>query len=87
VVVRLLLEKGADITVAEKHRWTALHNASQTGQEVIFELLLQQGTAVNSTDTTGRTPLSHAASNGHTGIVAALLALKSVNLDLRDHFG
>ena len=47
-IVRLLLEKGADINITDDTGTTALMNASGSGRENIVEILLQQdGIIVN----------------------------------------
>ena len=87
VVLRLLLDKGVDATVAERNRWTPLHAALLNSHDVVVRLLLKQSAVVNSTETTGLTPLSHIAKNGHVDIAIALIALKPVSLNIGYYFG
>ena len=40
-VVKLLLEKGADITIASDSGWTPLNSASDNGHLAVVKLLLE----------------------------------------------
>jgi hypothetical protein len=46
-IVRLLLEKGADVNAKNKNRFTSLINASQMGHTEIVKLLLEHGAEIN----------------------------------------
>lgn len=41
-MVKLLLDKGADLTVATKDKWTSLHTASSEGHIEVAKLLLER---------------------------------------------
>ncbi|KAK3945918.1 hypothetical protein QBC46DRAFT_403003 [Diplogelasinospora grovesii] len=70
-IVRLLLEKGADIEAGSE--LTPLALAATHGQTNIVGLLLEQGAQLESTDIVfGQTPLAHAASEGHDAVVKLL---------------
>lgn len=71
-VVRLLLQKGADVKVEDKIGGTALHWAAGTGQKAVVQLLLEKGADVNSNNKMG-TALCWAAQGGHENIVRLLL--------------
>lgn len=59
---------------------------SRAGQLPQVERLLQQGALINAPDAAGRTPLILATMNGHTALVARLLAL-GANPSLTDDEG
>jgi ankyrin repeat protein len=72
-VLRLLLDAGADVSVADcGGRQTALHFAAMIKDKEIAELLLAHGADVNAKDTTLRTPL-HVAIYCGVGFVQLLL--------------
>jgi ankyrin repeat protein len=82
-VVRLLLEKGADVESknGEDGR-TPLSWAVERGHEAV--LLAKDSIDPDSEDSTGRTPLSWAAENGHEAVVRLLLAKDGVDPDSED---
>jgi ankyrin repeat protein len=76
-VVRLLLERGADPTIANIEGGTPLMAASREGHLEVVHLLLAHPTAgaiINRRDRFGRTALWSACEHGHGGVVRALLA-------------
>jgi ankyrin repeat protein len=74
-VVRLLLERGADIEAKEKGRgWTALIWAAGVGHEAVMRLLLERGADVEAKEKErGGTALIWAAALGHEAVVGLLL--------------
>jgi ankyrin repeat protein len=69
-IVRFLLEKGADVNGRELgFGTTALYAASEKGRTGIVRILLENGADVNLEEEYGATPLTAAASGGHTEIV------------------
>ncbi|KAK1843838.1 ankyrin repeat domain-containing protein 28 [Colletotrichum chrysophilum] len=73
-IARLLLQHGADPSVAGTSGTTPLCQASENGHEQVVRVLLEFGEVnPNVTDSRGRTPLWHAANNGHELVVMALL--------------
>ena len=68
-VVRLLLDKGADVNQARNDGTTALYIVCQNGYVDTARLLLENGAAVDKADLHGTTPLAIAKRNGHTAIV------------------
>jgi ankyrin repeat protein len=52
---RLLLDKNVDINAKDKSGLTALHYATKSGNEAIFELLLSRGSDRNVKGKLGRT--------------------------------
>lgn len=57
-VVRLLLEKGADVDEQDLNRQTPLLWAAKNGHETIVKLLLEKGADVDKKDGYNQTPLS-----------------------------
>ncbi|KAK7883598.1 hypothetical protein LTR67_011097 [Exophiala xenobiotica] len=72
-VVRLLLEKGAELDSKDTSGWTPLLRAAENGEEPVVRLLLEKGAKLDSKDNDGRTPLSWAATSGHEPVVRLLL--------------
>ena len=68
-IVKLLLEKGADVNA----KMTALMLAAANGHTEIIKLLLEKGADVNAKNKYGSTALMFAAANGRTEIVQILL--------------
>jgi ankyrin repeat protein len=57
-IVRLLIERGADVNAAEPGQsWTALHFAARGQKEQIVRALLDAGATVDAVDVFGNTPL------------------------------
>jgi ankyrin repeat protein len=73
-VVKLLLDKKADVNAKNNDGTTPLHMAAQDGHRDAAELLLANGAEVNAKDNKGLTPLHWAAQNGHRDVAEFLLA-------------
>ncbi|KAL5331401.1 hypothetical protein ACEPPN_000931 [Leptodophora sp. 'Broadleaf-Isolate-01'] len=72
-VVKQLLEKGANVAVANSSGgWTPLHQATWNGHVEVVKQLLEKGANTTVTDSEGRTPLYWAAMNGHVEVVKLL---------------
>ena len=85
-VVKLLLDRGADVTHYAIGT-TALHLAAKKGHAEVVELLLARGTDVDVTHAWGAdTSLHGAAEAGHTGMVLLLLE-NGASLETRDQYG
>jgi ankyrin repeat protein len=52
-VVKLLLEKGADMTVRNREGWTPLHSASNSGHIDVVKLLLEKDADVTVANENG----------------------------------
>ncbi|MBA3954883.1 ankyrin repeat domain-containing protein [Candidatus Dependentiae bacterium] len=81
-VVKLLLEKGADIDTEDENNHTPLHSAAYAGYAEVVKLLLQKGASINTRvegnededeEEEGYTALHLAAENGHKEVVELLL--------------
>ncbi|KAF2175872.1 hypothetical protein K469DRAFT_763229 [Zopfia rhizophila CBS 207.26] len=66
---------------------TGVHLAAYFGLEEIIMALLKKGHYPDVKDSSGRTPLSWAAENGHEVVVKLLLATERVDLDSKDKDG
>ncbi|KAK1656687.1 hypothetical protein BDP55DRAFT_515338, partial [Colletotrichum godetiae] len=55
-LVQMLLEKGAEVTVADNDGWTPLNSASDSGHVDVVKLLLEKGADVTVADNDGWTP-------------------------------
>jgi len=73
LIAKLLLERGADVTVATQDGWTPLNSASDSGYIGVVKLLLEKGADVTVETNKGWTPLNSASSNGHVDVVKLLL--------------
>jgi ankyrin repeat protein len=85
-VVKLLLDKGANIAAADTYGSTPLHSASSSGQVDVVELLLNKGANVAAAAISGETPLHQASLRGHVDIVELLLN-KGANVAAADTYG
>ncbi|KAH0542984.1 hypothetical protein FGG08_002672 [Glutinoglossum americanum] len=72
-IVKLLLERGADIEAKDKDGWTVLQRAVSNGHELVVNLLLERGADVEAKGKGRWTVLQRAASNGHELVVNLLL--------------
>jgi ankyrin repeat protein len=86
IVVRLLLDQGADVEVADSDEETPLHLASSNGQLDMVQLLLDQGANIAAADDAGWTPLHQASRNGHLEVVQLLLD-QGANVTAADYDG
>jgi len=74
LVVRLLLDRGADVAARDKYASAPLHHAALADSEAEAGLLLDYNADVRARDSTGNTPLHHAAIYGSTRVARLLLA-------------
>jgi len=72
-VVRLLIDRRANVWADDSKGKTALHIASQQGHEYIVRLLLDRGADVSAIDREGKTALHIASQQGYEDIVRLLL--------------
>lgn len=73
-VARLLLQQGRhQLDITGRGDWTVLHKATDTGNEEMVTLLLQNGAMINVKDKNWMTPLHLAARKGYLEVVRLLL--------------
>jgi len=85
-IVRLLVDRGADVSSADADGKTPLHIASERDHEAVARLLVDWGADVSSADKYGRTPLHIASERGH-GAVARLLVDRGADVSSADKYG
>jgi serine/threonine-protein phosphatase 6 regulatory ankyrin repeat subunit B len=88
-VIKLLIESDPAHFLFAKTSWdeTALHIACKIGLSVVIvQWLIEAGTAKNSVDAHGRSPMHHAALGGHIEPLQVLLE-RAVDLDIKDNLG
>ncbi|KAI5785397.1 hypothetical protein FPQ18DRAFT_87167 [Pyronema domesticum] len=84
-IVRILLERGVDVNLADGNNRTALSWASLYGHDSVVKLLLQaDGIDINSKDVIGRTALSWASLYGHDSVVTLLLQADGIDINSKD---
>ncbi|KAL9593261.1 MAG: hypothetical protein Q9179_005989 [Wetmoreana sp. 5 TL-2023] len=72
-IVRLVLEKGADINARHGQYGNALQMASYYGHESVVQLLLEKGADINARSKVHGSALQVASSYGHESVVQLLL--------------
>jgi ankyrin repeat protein len=72
-IVKLLLERGVNVNIANEALYTALHLAVLKGHAPIVKLLHDNGAIINVVGSDGSTTLHTAALNGHESVVRFLL--------------
>lgn len=73
-IVKLLVERGADVNAADTQKWTALHFAARDQKAPIVRVLLEAGAAVDPADGFGDTPLWRAVTKtANLDVIKALL--------------
>ncbi|OKL57209.1 hypothetical protein UA08_07363 [Talaromyces atroroseus] len=85
-VIRLLIDRGADINKCDEYGRSVLHVATENGYASIVRLLADHKIDVNAQDIQGRTALFHAVQSGNEEIVELLLSA-SIDLNCRDLHG
>ncbi|KAF5919364.1 hypothetical protein HPG69_006116 [Diceros bicornis minor] len=71
--MEVLLDHGADPSLQDRHRRSALHRAAARGHLPAVQLLAAWGAEVDARDSLGLTPLHHAARGGHVEVAGHLL--------------
>lgn len=71
-ICSLLIDREADVNLCDCDRWTALHFATQAGNDRTTRLLLDNKARADAKEKDGWTPLHLASQNGHENIVRIL---------------
>ena len=85
-VVKLLLEKGADIAAKENDGRTVLHTAVSKDREAVVKLLLEKGADIAAGDNSGWMAIHYAAASGHEAMMRLLLD-QGVDIEARSKIG
>lgn len=67
-LVRVLVERGAEVNVQQEGGWTPLHQAAHHGQEELVTLLLEKGADRAALSADGQTPEQMARSAGFAAV-------------------
>lgn len=81
-VVKLLLNKGANVSIPNHEGFTALISCAQQGHLVVCRMLVEAGADIEAANSQGSTPLYLAATRGHREIVETLIEA-GANVDCR----
>lgn len=73
-VVDILVAAGADVTLADKDGFTALHNANEAGQEALAQALIRHGADPNAPNRHNQSPWDRAMMDRVPSIARALCA-------------
>lgn len=71
-IASLLLEKGADPNIQDRHGITPAHDAACTGFLDTLQILVEYGASVNVPDQSGTLPIHIAIQEGHRDVVKFL---------------
>jgi ankyrin repeat protein len=80
-LIKMLISKGANVTNASKHSWTALHNSCYKGNIEITQLLIDKGANINALTKDKSTPL-YLAVQEEKGEIVKLLTDKGADVSI-----
>ena len=73
IVVKLLLERGAEVDATDNDGNSILAHAAARGNESVVRILLDNGARTQCTNNKGCTALHHASHNGHAMVIEKLI--------------
>ncbi len=73
-IIKLFLQRGANVNIQDEEGWTALHNACRWCDLDAVQVLVEAGAAVNARDMHKLTPLYHAAECNKIDVIKYLLS-------------
>uniref|UniRef100_A0A674N6Z9 Euchromatic histone-lysine N-methyltransferase 2 n=1 Tax=Takifugu rubripes TaxID=31033 RepID=A0A674N6Z9_TAKRU len=85
-VIKVLLNRGADVNIADKELNVCLHWAAYAGSVDIAELVLNAGCSLSSVNTHGDTPLHIASREGYLECVRLFLS-RGADIDIMNREG
>jgi ankyrin repeat protein len=71
-IVRMILERGADVNARQQNDYTALHGAAGAGRMDLVELLLAHGADPSAVTDDGKTPADVAQERGQAATASRL---------------
>jgi ankyrin len=74
-IVKMLLDRGAQVNATQHGGWAPLHAAAFIGDVAMAEKLVAHGADQTLTSDDGKTPLAVAVEKGHEEVAAWLRAL------------
>lgn len=86
-VIKLLVERGADVNAADNSGWTALHFAGQDQKAEVVRALLGAGAEVDPRDEDGTTPLWRSLMSDTSAEVVRLLLEAGADPKAKDKWG
>ncbi|CAG7832151.1 unnamed protein product [Allacma fusca] len=84
-VVRILLDKGAEVNAEDSDSWTPLHYAAKEGHHTIVQYLINHGADITHKDDGGWTPLIWACYKGRRE-TARILIDKGANVNAAGYY-
>jgi ankyrin repeat protein len=72
-VIRFLIDRGADVHIANIHGRTSMYEAADLGRLAIVRILCEAGAGLGVADCYGETPLHRAATGGAEDVVQYIL--------------
>jgi len=81
-IIRLLIEKKADVSAKNNNNYTALMMAASKGEYDVVELLVEKGADVNARNNLGQTAIVSALRFDHLDTIRALIFAKAELIDI-----
>ncbi|OJI87665.1 hypothetical protein ASPTUDRAFT_419227 [Aspergillus tubingensis CBS 134.48] len=84
MIVKRLIQNGADIDEKDREGLTPLSLASRGGHEAVARFLAEKGADINASDKRGYTPLLLASRDGHEAVASCLLTREQISIPATD---